>query len=99
MGGTEFHGYWKNGILSKPKEIKVSYWKKKDSRDWLVAVANWSQKDVTAEIVLPPELLNAAFIYNMETANRTLRPENVALPWKVRIPAMDLKVFRFTGAK
>ncbi|MBE6392552.1 MAG: hypothetical protein E7044_00625 [Lentisphaerae bacterium] len=99
MGGTEFHGYWKNGILSKPKEIKVSYWKKKGSRDWLVAVANWSQKDVTAEIVLPPELLNAAFIYNMETANRTLRPENVALPWKVRIPAMDLKVFRFTGAK
>ena len=100
MGGTLFRGYWQNnGIESKPECVKVSYWKKKDARDWLVAVANWSEKAVTAEIVLPPELLNAAHVYNMETANRNLRPENVSKPWKIRIPAMDLKVFRFTGGK
>jgi|GEM_PF-856612 len=99
MGNTVFHGYWKNGIQSKPDCVKVSYWKKKNERDWLVAVANWSKKNVSAEIVLPPELLNAALVYNMETANRNLRPETVSMPWKVSIPAMDLKVFRFTGSK
>ena len=99
MGNTDFHGYWQNGIQSKPSCVKVSYWKKKNARDWLVAVANWSEKKVTAEIILPPELLNAAHVYNMETANRNLRGEVVTRPWKVSIPAMDLKVFRFTGAK
>ena len=100
MGGTIFRGYWQdNGIRSKPECVKVSYWKKNGARDYLVAAANWSEKDVTAEIALPPELLNAAFVYNMETANRNLWPEKVAKTWKVRIPAMDLKVFRFTGAK
>ena len=99
MGDTIFHGYWKNGIQCKPACVKVSYWKKKNERDWLVAVANWSKKDVSAEIVLPPDLSNAALVYNMETANRNLRPETVSMPWKVSIPAMDLKVFRFTGTK
>jgi len=99
MGGTIFHGYWNNDIHSKPDCIKVSYWKKPNARDWLVAVANWSERPVSAEIVLPPELLNAAYVYDMETTNRIHRWETVALPWKVHIPAMDLKVFRFTGAK
>ena len=100
MGGTRFHGYWQdNGVKSKPECVKVSYWKKENADDWLVAIANWSDKPVTAEIVLPPELLNAAHVYDMEAANRKLWPEKVADPWKVRIPAMDLRVFRFTGTK
>ena len=99
MGNTDFFGYWKNGVKSKPACVKVSYWKKKNARDWLVAVANWSEKEVTAVVELPPELLNAAHVYNMETANRNLKGENVTKRWNIRIPAMDLKVFRFTGGK
>ena len=100
MGGTIFRGYWQNnGIQSKPECVKVSYWKKKDARDWLVAVANWSEKAVTAEVVLPPELLKAAYVCNMETTNYNHRWETVARPWKISIPAMDLKIFRFMGEK
>ena len=99
LGGTRFHGYWQNDVRSKPDCVKVSYWKKKDSRDWLVAVANWSEKDVTAEILLPPELQDAAYVCNMETTNSRHSWENVGKPWKIRIPALDLKVFRFMGGK
>lgn len=100
MSSARFHGYWENQIKTSAPFIKVSYWEKKDgSRDYLVAVANWSDRDATAVIELPDFLRNAQFVYNMETVNTVGRWEEVEKNWSIRIPARDLKVFRFIGRK
>lgn len=100
MSSAEFHGYWENGVKTSLPCVKVSYWKKKDgSDDCLVAVANWSPENVTAEIELPDFLVNAYFVCNMETVNRVCRWENVDKKWKVSLGPCNLKVFRFIGRK
>lgn len=90
MGDTDFFPYWENAIKSEPECIRVSYWKKKKAKDWLVAVANWSGRKTEASIQLPPSLSAIATWREMETGRQT----PAGRQWKVTIPAHDLRVFR-----
>lgn len=90
MGDTEFHGYWDNGVIASPDGIKVSYWKKPGTEDYLVAVANWTEKATEAVVKLPKILLGSAKAVDMES-RESVSPGD---PWRVQIPAHDLRVFR-----
>ncbi|MDP6361279.1 MAG: hypothetical protein QF473_39565, partial [Planctomycetota bacterium] len=92
MGDTEFFPYWRNGVQSSPKCIRVSFWKKTRARDWLVAVANWSGRQTAATIQLPAPLKTLEVCMDMETG-RQVPPGR---KWSVTIPAHDLRVFRFS---
>ena len=90
MGDSEFHGYWENGIITSPAGVKVSYWKKPGSEDYLVAVANWTENSVEASVKLPKSLLIAGKGMDMESGKEV----PVGSEWLVPVPAHDLRVFR-----
>ena len=91
MGDTIFYPYWKNSIESHPDCIKVSYWKKKGKKDYLVAIANWSSKPVKAKIKLPSFLSGFHSCLDMEEG-KTI---NIKETLEIDIPHHNLKVFRF----
>jgi hypothetical protein len=93
MGDTTFHPYWENNVTCQPACIKVSYWKKDGRDDYLVAVANWSDKPAEARIQLPPALAGFTQCRDMEK-DETLP---TGQDWLVTVPAHDLRVFRFAG--
>ena len=91
MGDTTFHPYWENGIAVAPECIKVSFWQKRGRDDYLIAVANWGDNRTTAAIKLPPPLAAYNECVDMEANERI----QTARPWRVAVPAHDLRVFRF----
>lgn len=93
MGDTTFHPYWRNGVTSDTPSARVSYWKKRDREDYLVAVANWSGEPVTARVNLPSALQQIGSGADMESGETiALSPEVV-----IDIPRHDLRVFRVTA--
>ena len=91
MGDTVFHPYWDNGVRAEPPCVRVSYWKKETTEDYLVAVANWSGEPVTAQVVLPPPLDNFPAGRDMESGERL----DTAGDFEAALPPHDLRVFRF----
>lgn len=90
MGDALFHGYWDNGITSSPEGIKVSYWKKPKSDDYLVAVANWTDRAAEAVVNLPPAILIAGEASDMESGQKV----SLGKDFRVSVPGHDLRVFR-----
>jgi len=95
MGDTVCHPYWKNGIGTGSQAAKLSYWKKDDTDDYLVAIANWSGKPVTAKVELPPFLARFGTCLDMEKGETIKVNDN----WPVEMPPHDLRVFRFSFGK
>ncbi|MCC6580347.1 MAG: carbohydrate binding domain-containing protein [Phycisphaeraceae bacterium] len=91
MGDAAFHPYWENGARCEPACIKLSYWRKPDGMDVLVAVANWSGQKVDASISLPDELKTLAQGVDMESGEAV----QLSGAWNVSVPAHNLRVFRF----
>jgi hypothetical protein len=91
MGDTVFHPYWDNQVVAEPPWIKVSYWQKEGTEDYLVAVANWSEAEARAQIRLPAPLASCAACLDLEKGERVA----VDRAWPVQVPAHDLRVFRF----
>ena len=81
-------------MVSRPECVRVSYWKKGGQADYLVAVANWSDKPVDAGIVLPPALAGFAQCLDLESGE-TLK---AGADWRLAVPPHDLRAFRF-GSK
>ena len=67
--------------------------------DILIAVANWSMKTATAEITLPKELVDAQYVFEMETVNTRNCWYDITPPWRLSIKPCDLRVFRLVGKK
>jgi hypothetical protein len=96
IGDAEFHGYWENGIETTADFIKVSYWKKNDREDYLVAVANWSDTETAAGFTLPPGIAGLAPGADMESGE-SAEPHADTGRFEVVIPRSDLRVLRFKG--
>ena len=69
--------------------------KKDGKEEYLVGVANWSDKPVEATIALPAPL--AAFLKCLDMEKGETLP--AGKEWKVTVPAHDPRVFRFVGTK
>ncbi|MBI4027258.1 MAG: hypothetical protein HY360_19895 [Verrucomicrobia bacterium] len=91
LADTTFHPYWANDVRADPASIKVSYYKKLATDDYLVAVANWSDKETDAAVTLPAGFGSFSSCRNMETGDAIAVPKK----WKLKIPAHDLRVFQF----
>jgi len=90
MEDVEFHGHWENGIVSQPDCVRVSYYQKKSTSQYLIAVANYSNQPVDAILKLPHLMTGSSVAINLESGERV----QVASPWKVNIPGHDLRVYR-----
>jgi glycosyl hydrolase family 123 len=99
MTDAKYHAYYENNIKVSSPMIKISYWSKPDCHNYLVAIANWGDKDLTATINLPKKLLDSAYVYDPETALIKNCWVKVSKNWNVRVRAHDLRVFRFIGKK
>lgn len=90
MGDTTFFPYWTNNVQSSPASARVSYWKKNDAEDYLVAVANWAGAEINARVLLPPHLARLANRLEMESGAKVDAGDSLS----ATIPAHDLRVFR-----
>ncbi len=95
MSDTEFFPFWNNGVKSDPECVRVSYLKKQEQDDFLIGVANWSDKPVTANVRLPishfGQFTNAV---NVESGDQVPIGSG---EFEVSIPAHDLRVLRVQG--
>jgi len=89
MGDVVFHPYWSNDTHAEPGCIRVSYWRKPEAGDILVAAGNWSDSDRDASIHLPPHLRGLR-CEDAETGE-TLSVSHVL---NLRIPHHDVRVVR-----
>ena len=90
MGNSIFHGYWENGIKSKPASVRCSYYSKQNCEDYLLVIGNFDDKANTAEIVLPAVMQKLPAV-DQENGKAIEHDANL----KVKIPAHDLRVIRF----
>ncbi|MCF7847964.1 MAG: DUF6067 family protein [Kiritimatiellales bacterium] len=94
IGNTEFHGYWEEKIKTNANTIKASYWKKNGENDYLVAVANWSNEEKTARIILPAFIVERGPGLDMETKT-LVSPVDEQGHIELTVPRNDLRVLRF----
>lgn len=90
MTDTTFHPYWNNDAPGSPQSVKVSYWSKPEQQDYLVAIANWSDEIVSAQVQLPSALRQVGSAQDMESGDRLDLQETLS----VELPPHDLRVFR-----
>jgi len=90
MEDVEFHGHWDNEIVSQPDCVRVSYYQKKSTSEYLIAVANYSDQPVDAILKLPLSMGNSSSAVNLESGQQV----PVASPWRINVPAHDLRVYR-----
>ena len=96
MTNVEFFPYWSNSIKSSNKAIKVSYYKHKNKYDYLLVVANLSNKIQNTTLALPEELRNCQLFFNIEKPHaKNMQYEYKRTGWQVKVPAHDFKVYRF----
>jgi hypothetical protein len=95
MGDTLFYSYWENGVVSEPESIRVSYWKKTASDEYLIAIANWGDTSTEASIRLPDFMKTFPTALDMEKE----KPVTISDPWKITVPAHDLRVFILKSTK
>lgn len=88
-----FTAYFRDKVKTNNPAVKVSYWLAKDGKDAVIAVANWSEKDIDAKIQLPEELKWIKTLRNMESGKEL----DVSRAFETTIPSHELRVFRSEG--
>ena len=91
MADTEFHPYWEGVLRPAPECVRASYWKKKGSETYLLALANWSADRVEATLSLPDFLARFQSATDPESAARIETKGEL----RVTIPGNDLRVAVF----
>lgn len=95
LGDSTFFPYWDNGVKTSVPNIKVSYWKKNGKNDYLVSLSNWADTASEVTVTLPAALTGFKTTIDMESGEKVAAGKTMT----VKVPAHDLRAFRFTAGK
>jgi len=86
MSDVTFMPYWKDFGFTSPKGVYVSAYKKPNTSDLLVYVANFTENDITGKINLGKPISSIKGYYNADTSKVVNGEiEDTFTPWKAKI--------------